>query len=189
MVDAHHADQARRHSPAVIYVFWHGRMLPLSYCYRGLSIQVLASEHRDGELMGQTIRLLGFGHVRGSSTRGGSRAVRELVAKLTEGYDLGITVDGPTGPKHVFKAGPIEIAKISGSWIVPVTTSSRKHWVTTSWDALEVPKLRTGVAIRFGRPVQVPADATAQVIEDKRQEAEDILRAITRSNDESFDNG
>jgi lysophospholipid acyltransferase (LPLAT)-like uncharacterized protein len=188
-IDEHFMDDSREHSPALIFTFWHGRMLPLSYCYRGLAIQVLASEHRDGELMGQTIRRLGFGHVRGSSTRGGSRALRELVTKLAEGYDLGITVDGPTGPKHVFKAGPIEIAKISGSWIVPATTSSRKHWVTTSWDALEVPKPFTDVAIRFGRPVRVPTDATAQVIEEKRQEAEEILRAITRSNDESFDNG
>jgi lysophospholipid acyltransferase (LPLAT)-like uncharacterized protein len=96
-INGEYYDEARRRTGPTIYTFWHGRALPLSYVYRGLSIHVLASRHRDGELIGQTIRHLGFGHVRGSSSRGGARAIRELVRKLEEGFDLGITVDGPRG--------------------------------------------------------------------------------------------
>lgn len=179
----HHVEEARRYSPCLIFAFWHGRMLPLSYGYRNRSIHVLASEHQDGELMGQTIRRLGFGHVRGSSTRGGARAIRELVSKLREGFDLGVTVDGPKGPRFTVKPGPLEISKLSGSPVVPVATSSRSHWVFSSWDAFEFPKPFTTVRVRFGTPVLVPGDADASVIEAKRVELERTLREITELND------
>ena len=182
-VDAHHLDEARRYAPYLIFAFWHGRMLPLSYGYRNRSIYVLASEHQDGELMGQTIRLLGFGHVRGSSTRGGARAIRELVSKLEEGFDLGITVDGPKGPKYTVKPGPLEISKLSGAPVVPVATSSRSHWIFSSWDAFELPKPFTSVLVRFGPPVVVPRDADSGVLEAKRCELERTLRELTDFND------
>jgi len=71
-------EKARMISRQVIFSFWHGRLLVLSYSHRNRDIQVLASEHSDGDLMGRTITWLGFGHVKGSSTRGGARALREL---------------------------------------------------------------------------------------------------------------
>jgi hypothetical protein len=89
--------RAREHAPNVIFAFWHGRLLPLCFTHRNRAIQVLASEHRDGERIGQTIRRLGFGHVRGSSTRGGTRAIFDLMEKLRAGFDLGITVEGAPG--------------------------------------------------------------------------------------------
>ena len=179
-----HVATARAHGRTVVWAFWHGRMLPLSYAYRGRSIQVLASQHRDGELMGRIIHRLGFGHVRGSSTRGGARAILELVAKLEEGYDLGLTVDGPLGPKHVFKAGPLEIGKLSGCAVVPVAVSSKRHWVFTSWDAFELPWPFTRVSVLFGRPQIVSRDANLEEIERARGEIEKTLRQLTRSNDE-----
>ena len=100
-----------RYTFPLIFAFWHGRMLPLSYRYRNQQIHVLASEHKDGELIGQTIRRLGFGHVRGSSTRGGARAIRELVGKLEEGFDLALTVDGPRGPRYRVKLGTLDAAR------------------------------------------------------------------------------
>ena len=161
VVDEGLLDRARRISPSVVFAVWHGRLLALSYSHRSRSIQVLASQHRDGELMGQTIRFLGFGHVRGSSTRGGARAVRQLVEKLHDGFDLGITVDGPLGPRHVFKTGPLEIAKLSGCAVVPITVSSGRRWQLRSWDGFQVPKPFAKVVIRYGEPVTVPGDATA----------------------------
>jgi len=145
---------------------------------------VLASEHADGEMMGQTIRRLGYGHVRGSSTRGGARAIRELVVKLEEGLDLGITVDGPKGPRFVVKPGPLEIAKLSGAAIVPITASSRKHWTFQSWDAFEVPKPFSFVSVRYGAPVFVSPDAGADDIESSRTALEKTLHDITAANDE-----
>jgi lysophospholipid acyltransferase (LPLAT)-like uncharacterized protein len=183
VIDEKHYDEARRRAPHSIYVFWHGRMLPLSYGYRNRRIHVLASEHRDGELMGRTIRRLGFGHVRGSSTRGGARAVREMVAKLEEGFDLGITVDGPRGPRYTVKPGPFEVAKLSGAPVVPATTSSKSHWVASSWDAFEFPKPFTKVLVRFGPPQWVSADAGPEELEKCRAEIERTLREITEEND------
>lgn len=184
IVDEHYMDDARRESARLIFAFWHGRMLPLSYRYRNRSIHVLASEHRDGELMGQAIRLLGFGHVRGSSTRGGARAIRALVSKLGEGYDLGITVDGPKGPRYTVKPGPLEISKLSGALVVPAAVSSRSQWVFSSWDAFAFPKPFTTVLVRFGPALRVPADADAGTLEEKRLELERRLRDLTLRNDE-----
>jgi lysophospholipid acyltransferase (LPLAT)-like uncharacterized protein len=178
--------RAREHFPNVIYAFWHGRLLPLSFTHRNRAIQVLASEHRDGERLGQVIRRLGFGHVRGSSTRGGTRAILDLVEKLKAGFDLGITVDGPRGPKYVVKPGPIQIAKMSGAAVVPITTASKRHKTFTSWDAFELPYPFTEVIVRRGEPVIVPSDADADMIEEKRLELERELNAITKASDDGF---
>jgi lysophospholipid acyltransferase (LPLAT)-like uncharacterized protein len=183
VIGGEHFDEVQRLARGAIFIFWHGRMLPLSYGYRNRSIHVLASEHRDGELMGQIIRRLGFGHVRGSSTRGGARAIRELADKLDEGFDLGITVDGPKGPRYEVKPGPFEIAKISGAPVVPVTTGSKRHWVFRSWDAFELPKPFTRVFVRFATPVVVPPDAGPEELESTRAEVERVLREITDAND------
>jgi lysophospholipid acyltransferase (LPLAT)-like uncharacterized protein len=184
-VDGRYLESARAMSGRVVFAFWHGRLLPLSYTYRGLRVHVLASEHPDGELMGRTIRHLGFGHVRGSSSRGGARAIFELVRLIKEGFDLGITVDGPKGPKFVVKPGPVEIAKLSGAPIVPITASSARHWAFDSWDSFEVPKPFSTVVVRYGEPVAVPAEAGPEMIEEHRRLLEERLRSITEINDTS----
>lgn len=138
--------------------------------------------------MGQTIRLLGFGHVRGSSTRGGARAIRELVARLEEGFDLGITVDGPKGPRYEVKPGPLEISKLSGAPVVPAAVSSKSHWVFSSWDAFEFPKPFTTVYVRFGKPVLVAPEAGPEDLETARADLERILREITDANDRDVAN-
>lgn len=185
IIDEHFLEAARKKSPRVIHAFWHGRMLALSYNYRDRSVHVLASEHYDGELMGQAVRFLGYGHVRGSSTRGGARAILRLVGKLKAGYDLGITVDGPKGPAYRFKPGPLQIAKLSGCAIIPITASSRRFWSSTSWDVFHVPMPFTKVLIRYGKPVSVPGDASPELLEEKRLEVERILRDVTEENDEA----
>jgi lysophospholipid acyltransferase (LPLAT)-like uncharacterized protein len=134
-------------------------------------------------MLGQTIRRLGFGHVRGSSTRGGARAILELRTKLASGYDVAFTVDGPKGPRGVVKPGPAQVAKLSGAAIVPITTSSRRHKTLRSWDAFEIPAPFTRVRIMYGRPVVVPQDADDATIESKRVELERELTAITEEND------
>jgi lysophospholipid acyltransferase (LPLAT)-like uncharacterized protein len=177
-------EPVRSKHPAVIYALWHGRILPLSFTHRNRSAHVLASEHRDGELMGQTIRFLGFGHVRGSSTRRGTRAILELAEKIREGYDVALTVDGPKGPLFTVKAGAIEIAKLTGAPIVPITAGSARHWTLSSWDKFQVPRPFTRVRVRQGEPVFVNVDAGADEIEAGRRLLEGRLRDITRENDE-----
>lgn len=178
-----HLAAARARSPQVLFAFWHGRLLPLAFTHREQQVQVLASEHPDGEMLGQVIRRLGFGHVRGSSTRGGARAIRELSRLITSGYDLGMTVDGPRGPRFVVKPGPIQIARISGAPIVPITTGSSRHKTFASWDAFELPAPFTRVRVQYGPPVWVPPDADEAVMETKRIELENILRRTTEDCD------
>jgi lysophospholipid acyltransferase (LPLAT)-like uncharacterized protein len=159
-------------------------MLALSYIYRNRDAHVLASAHRDGELMGQTIRRLGYGHVRGSSTRGGTKAILDMVEKLQSGFDVAFAVDGPRGPRFQAKPGPIQIAKMSGAAILPVTAGSRWKKQLNSWDAFQVAYPFTEVRVDYAEPIVVPPDADPETIEKKRLELESKLNAITKSNDD-----
>lgn len=178
-------ERARGVSPNVIFAFWHGRLLPLSFTHRNRRIHVLASEHRDGEMLGRTIRRLGFGHVRGSSTRGGARAILELAAAVRSGHDLGLTVDGPRGPRHQVKPGAIEVARRTGAAIVPITSASSRHRVFSSWDRFELPYPFTRVVVRYGAPVVVPPDADRAEMERRRLELEATLIRITAEADDA----
>lgn len=110
----------------VIVAFWHGRQLMLPLAYKGRGIAILISEHRDGELIARILRTFGLGAVRGSSTRGGARALRQLVRLGRGGTDLGVTPDGPRGPRCIAQAGVVELAKLTGLPIVPLTFAASK---------------------------------------------------------------
>ncbi|HEY5649581.1 MAG TPA: lysophospholipid acyltransferase family protein, partial [Nitrospiria bacterium] len=105
----------------VIVAFWHSRQLMMPYAYSGPGkVNVLVSQHRDGELIAQTIAYFGMGALRGSTTRGGAAALRGLIRKAREGEDLGVTPDGPRGPRQVAQMGVIELAKLTGLPIIPL---------------------------------------------------------------------
>ncbi len=176
-------EEARFRHPQVIYCFWHGRLLPLSFTHRNRKIHVLASEHRDGEMLGRTIVRLGFGHVRGSSTRGGARALRELKRAVSAGYDLGLTVDGPKGPIHQVKAGAVELARSTGATLIPISTGSRRHRTFASWDRFQLPLPFTKVLVRLGEPIVVDANADKEAVESVRAELERALLRLTEQID------
>lgn len=154
-----HLERARELSERVIFSFWHGRLLVLSYTHRHRKIQVLASEHPDGDLMGRTISWLGFGHLKGSSTRGGARALRDLCRVLREGFDVGLTVDGPRGPRGSVQQGAIELSRLTGSAVIPVSNSSRPRKLFRSWDVFQLPLPFARVVVSYGEPFVVPPDA------------------------------
>jgi lysophospholipid acyltransferase (LPLAT)-like uncharacterized protein len=110
----------------IIMAFWHGRQLMIRLAYRGQRVAILISGHRDGELIAQILRWFGFGAVRGSTTRGGSRALRELVRAGRAGADLVVTPDGPRGPRCRAQAGVIELAKLTGLPIFPISFAASK---------------------------------------------------------------
>ncbi|TAL10207.1 MAG: DUF374 domain-containing protein [Nitrospirae bacterium] len=111
---------------SVIIAFWHGRQLMLPLGYGGSRLYILVSEHRDGELIHRIVRRFGFDTVRGSTTRGGARALRQLVRLGRSGAGLAVTPDGPRGPRCVAQAGVVELAKLTGLPIVPLTFSASK---------------------------------------------------------------
>lgn len=148
-------DAARRGNGPVMYVFTHGVLLALAYTHRRRAIQILISESRDGEIITRISGKLGFGASRGSSTRGGERAVLRLAAKGRAGYDLAITPDGPKGPRGTVGPGPAIVAARSGVPIVPVGVAADRAWRARSWDRFLIPKPGARVWVTYGAPIHV----------------------------------
>jgi len=179
-------DSIRKNQGQVIYAFWHGRMLILSYSHRGRKTHVLISQHRDGELIARIIQRLGFVSVRGSTTRGGAKALFEMANKGASGYDVAITPDGPRGPKFKVQIGTIYIAQRSGMPIVPITNSAKSRWTLSSWDRFLIPKPFSKAVIMIGEPIYVPFEATPQELEEKREELEKRMVELTQKADSYF---
>jgi lysophospholipid acyltransferase (LPLAT)-like uncharacterized protein len=182
-----HLSTARDMSSQVIFAFWHGRLLVLSFSHKHRNIQVLASEHQDGDLMGRTITWLGFGHLKGSTTRGGARALRDLSTVLRAGLDVGLTVDGPRGPRGVVQQGAIELSRLTGSAVVPISDAARPRRLLRSWDRFQVPYPFARVLISYGEPFIVPRDAGEEEREGFRLLLEERLRSLTALLDTSVD--
>jgi lysophospholipid acyltransferase (LPLAT)-like uncharacterized protein len=107
----------------------------------------------------------------------------EMVEKARAGHDLGLSVDGPKGPRHIVKPGVAEIAKVTGSPILPITTASHRHRTFSSWDAFQLPHLFSRVVVRYGAPIYVAPDADRDALEAARFQTESALRDITAEAD------
>lgn len=151
-------DAARREAGPVLYVIVHGLLLPLAYAHRDRRIQVLVSESRDGETIARVIEALGFGTVRGSSTRGGARAVVEMAARGTRGFDLAVTPDGPRGPRGTAEPGAAVIAARCGVPVVAIGAAASSAWRARSWDRFLVPKPFAKVWVVYGSPMRFTRD-------------------------------
>jgi lysophospholipid acyltransferase (LPLAT)-like uncharacterized protein len=179
-------DPIRKNQSQVIYAFWHGRMLISSYSHRWQKIHVLISQHRDGELIARIIERLGFVSVRGSTTRGGTKAIFEMAEKGASGYDVAITPDGPRGPRFKVQLGTIYIAQRSQMPIIPITNAAKSCWTLSSWDGFLIPKPFSKVVILIGEPIYVPLESTPQELEEKREELEKRLVDLTQKADNYF---
>jgi hypothetical protein len=159
----------------VIAAIWHQRLffaLAYSLKYKEFNPVVMISQSRDGDLVSPIAERLGLKTVRGSSSRGGRAAFLSMVEALHAHCLAGHVVDGPRGPKGIVKPGLIKIAQISDAEIFPLFFSSKKAWITKSWDRFLVPKPFTRVAVRWGEPVFIPKDADDRALGDYRLEVE-----------------
>jgi lysophospholipid acyltransferase (LPLAT)-like uncharacterized protein len=161
-----------------IMAFWHGRILPATYYFRRRGIVVITSENFDGEWIAGIIERFGYGTARGSTSRGGGRALLQLTRELAAGKPAGFTVDGPRGPAEVAQPGAVWLAKATGHPVLPFHLEADRHWTLKSWDRTQIPKPYATVAISMGEPFDVPADADAAGIESARQLLEGRLRAL-----------
>ena len=162
----------------VIVAVWHQRLLPgLAYVtkFRNFEPIIMVSQSRDGELAARFAERLGLVPVRGSSTRGGTTALAEILKALKEHPAVIHIVDGPTGPKGIVKPGLISMAQVSGAAILPVIVSARKAWVLGSWDRFLIPKPFSEVTIEWGRPLVVPRDLDPAGNEELRRVIEERL--------------
>lgn len=119
-------DELYRQGKHVIFSCWHGRQLMMPLAYRGTAVHVLISRHRDGELIRRIVARFGLHAVRGSTTRGGAAALRALIKLGRSGVDLGVTPDGPKGPRQVAQPGVIQLARATGLPIVPIAFGCSK---------------------------------------------------------------
>ena len=162
----------------VVFVTWHGRLLPLLYLYRGQGIVMLVSQHRDGEYLTRLGTKLGYDAVRGSSTRGGFPALRELVRKVKGGSSLAITPDGPQGPREVLKPGVLQVARITGAPVIPVMAGANRAWWVEGWDRFLIPKPFATVRVAIGEPLHIPQDSSLRDLEYKAQAIESQLQRL-----------
>ncbi len=165
--------------PTVV-ALWHGQMLPLLAHHRDEGVAVLVSEHRDGEVITRVLRAFGFETVRGSTSRGGTRALLELVRELRAGREVAVTPDGPRGPRHTYAPGALVAAHRAGAAVVGVAAHVDRAWRLGSWDAFEVPKPFARITIAYTPPRPVPG-ATPRAAAAAAPEFEAELRALLRT--------
>jgi len=162
-----------------IFPFWHRCVLPATWYFRRRRIAVLTSQSLDGEFIARVIQRFGFVPVRGSSTRGGQRALLEMDGMLGERGAVAFTIDGPRGPRFVAKKGPVLLARTSGAPITAFYVAVQRAWVLNTWDKLVIPKPFSSIYIRVARKILVPADADDAAMEKYQIEMQAALERVT----------
>jgi lysophospholipid acyltransferase (LPLAT)-like uncharacterized protein len=157
--------EARRSGKRVLFTLWHGELLPLLWHQRGENVAIVISEHRDGEIIAQIAHSLGYATVRGSSSKGGSRALIGLMREIDAGRDGAITPDGPRGPARVFAPGAAVAAQRTGALIVPIRAQASRAWRLKSWDTFLIPKPFARVRVSFGPLTAVTAASPREAAE------------------------
>ncbi len=153
-----------------IYTFWHNRIFAGTYFFRDRGIVVITSQSFDGEYIARFIQRFGYGAIRGSSTRGGVKALVEMIRLMREGLPMGFTVDGPKGPRYVAKSGACLLAKKTGNPLMPFSVECKKFWTIKSWDKLQIPKPFSRVRVIIAAPIYVSKTADEKEIEKNREE-------------------
>jgi lysophospholipid acyltransferase (LPLAT)-like uncharacterized protein len=167
-----------------IYASWHQRFFPgITLFARRKPISIMISRSRDGELISRMAHILGWYPVRGSSSKGGSQALRKIKKLVRKGYKVGHIVDGPQGPFGVVKPGLLLIAQATGMPIIPTIASAEKKWVFNSWDRFMIPKPFSRVIIRFCDEVWIPRKLSSADFEEKRSQVENTLKKLYNETD------
>ena len=148
----------------------------------------MISKSRDGDMIAYAVERLDFKTVRGSKTRGGSTATLELIERLKNGESGAITIDGPKGPKYVVKKGIVEIARITGIPIVPMSFyCGKRGWIEfKTWDNFRYPIPFKKILNIYGDPIYVPKDADDDAIEHYRKLVEDKLFELQERTEKDY---
>jgi lysophospholipid acyltransferase (LPLAT)-like uncharacterized protein len=167
----------------VLFTLWHGRLLPLAYLHRGQGVVALISQSADGEYLTRVMQHWGFRAVRGSSSRGGDVAFRELVRLVRSGRSIAITPDGPRGPRERLKPGVLQLAQLTGAPIVLVACGADRAWWFESWDRFLIPKPFARLRVAYGDAVTIPRDADAATLTRTLTQLETQLGTLMRQVD------
>jgi len=172
-------ERARAGDGRYVLAFWHSRFVMMPYVYPDSRIAVLASRHRDAQRLGRILRRFGIRTVLGSSTRGGAEGLRAMMRAVRDGHDLGITPDGPRGPRRHAKPGVVAVARWTGLAIVPVTFSAAPAVRLRSWDRTLVPRPFARGLFVYGEPIRIPRDLDEDGVERHRRAIESALDRLT----------
>jgi lysophospholipid acyltransferase (LPLAT)-like uncharacterized protein len=173
-----HYDAIVQEGRQPVMAFWHGRILPATIFFRGRGIVVITSENFDGEWIAGIIERFGYGTARGSTSRGGRRALLQLVRDMEAGKPAGFTIDGPRGPARVAQPGAVWLSKATGNPVLPFHLEADRYWTVNSWDRTQIPKPFATVALVVGEPFAVPSGADEVQIESARGELEARLSRL-----------
>jgi lysophospholipid acyltransferase (LPLAT)-like uncharacterized protein len=173
-----HLEAIRASGRQPVMAFWHGRILPATFYFRRRGIVVITSENFDGEWIARIIERFGYGTARGSTSRGGKKAMLQLVRDMKAGRPAGFTLDGPRGPARVAQAGAVWLASATGNPLLPFHLEASSYWSLRSWDRTQIPKPFSTVAIAVGEPMDVAGDASGDTLELSRLELERRLGAL-----------
>jgi lysophospholipid acyltransferase (LPLAT)-like uncharacterized protein len=158
--------------------FWHSCIIPATYLCRDLGVRVMSSNSYDGEYMGRIIHKFGFVAVKGSSSRNAVRALLGLRRALGEGWSVAFTLDGPRGPRHKVKPGPVALGRSSGVPLTMFHAAVDKAWVLNSWDRMMIPMPFSKVLVRFGTLIRVPGDAGDEEVARYTEELQAALDRV-----------
>jgi len=171
-----YSQNLERQGKRAIYAFWHAHMLLPAYVGRQRNVKVLISQHRDGEYIAQIVQRLGYSVARGSTTRGGAKALLKMIKKIKEeSISLAITPDGPKGPRFVAQSGAILLGQKTQYPIIPVMICLAKYWELPSWDRFCIPKPFSKARIFYGDPIMVPPRLEKSDVEEYRVSLERAL--------------
>jgi lysophospholipid acyltransferase (LPLAT)-like uncharacterized protein len=173
-------ERIRREGRQPIYALWHGRILAGTLYLRDRGIVVITSENFDGEWVARIIERFGYDTARGSTSRGGVRALVQLRRDMKAGRPVAFTVDGPRGPREVAQPGAVWLAGATGNPVIPFHIEASSYWTVNSWDRHQVPKPGSDVAVALGRPIDVPPGADEAALEEARLALEEGLEAVRR---------
>ena len=173
-----------REEKPFILAFWHGRIMMMPYCWRrDLPINMLISQHRDGQFIARTVGHFGIDTVAGSSSKGGSAALRSMLRSLKAGQAVGITPDGPRGPRMRASDGVVQVARLSGRVVIPCGFSARRRRVLGSWDRFLVALPFSRGVFVWGNPIRV---AEEDDLDKARLAVEAELTRVTQEADRAM---
>ncbi len=176
-----HWEAASNDGKQPIYTFWHNRVFLATYFWRRRRIVVMTSKSFDGEYIARFIQRFGYGAARGSSTRGATGAVVEMIRLMSAGCPCAFTIDGPKGPRYVAKMGAVLLAKKTGNPILPFTITADRFWeAKRSWDGFQVPRPFTRARVTIAAPIFVRPDADGAELKAKRDELQRTLDDLNR---------